>query len=296
MGALTPNLGLTVPTVGGDTGPLYAQEINGDLTLLDSCMGGVNSLNVGGNANITLNTSQSQNLIQSFTGALTGTITVFLPATGRFYAIENGTTGAFGLFVGCTGGGNLQLIPQGLSTWIWTDGSFTRLSNPPGWQEIATYVVSSAAIQIVSLPGPFRRFRLTFQSLLVSTNSVNMAAQVSQDGGSTFISTGYIATYFSVTTSSVTTANGTSSGTDFFLTVPVANVNPSDGTLEIWTGKSTSVPFIARGNSFGVLNTIPAWTMLNFAATCTGSGMINAIRLFPTAGTFSGTLIVEGLP
>jgi len=87
MGSLSPNLGLQIPTIGGDTGPLFAEEINGSLSTLDGCLGGTNSLSVAGSANVTLNTSQAQNLIQQFTGALTGNIMVFLPPVGRFYAI-----------------------------------------------------------------------------------------------------------------------------------------------------------------------------------------------------------------
>lgn len=294
MGALTPNLGLTVPTVGGDTGPLYAQEINGDLTLLDSCMGGVNSLNVGGNVNVTLNTSQSQNLIQSFSGVLTGTITVFLPATGRFYAIENGTTGAFGLFVGCTGGGNLQLIPQGLSTWIWTDGSFTRLSNPPGWQEIATYVASGATAQIVTLPGPFRRFRVTIQSATQSTAGAFLSVQGSINGGSSFVQTGYSFANFAF---SSTGNSNVGAGANPQVSVIITSGNQVnvgfDGTYEIGL---FSTGFWLKGIVTGVNTNGATYTEVIGGAGGSLGGKMNALAIIPNAGTFSGTIIVEGLP
>lgn len=294
MGALTPNLGLTVPTVGGDTGPLYAQEINGDLTLLDSCLGGVNSLNVGGNVNVTLNTSQSQNLIQLFTGTLTGSITVYLPATGRFYAIENATTGAFGLSVGCAGGGNVQQIPQGLSVWVWTDGTYTRLSNPPGWQEIATYVVSGAATQTILLPGPFRRFKFTLQNMTPNAANSYLTVSGSINGGSSFVATGYsFANYV------FTSAGGSNVG---------GGPNPQSGII-ITSGNQVGVafdgsyeigPFATGFWLKGLVTSVTAsgatYTEVVGGAAGSLGGLVNAIAIGSSAGTFSGTIIVEGLP
>lgn len=48
MGSLSPNLGLQIPTIGGDVGPTYAQEVNGSLSTLDSVLGAANVLNVAG--------------------------------------------------------------------------------------------------------------------------------------------------------------------------------------------------------------------------------------------------------
>src|SRR5271168_159787 len=161
MGTLSPNKSYQIPTVGGDAGPQFANEINATISIIDSNMGGVNSLSVAGNTNVTLTTSQAQNLIQQFTGSLSGNITVFLPAVGSFYCIENATSGLFGLSIACTGGSNSIQIPQGLSTFVWTDGSVIRLSNPPGWMEISTTIASAATLIQIALPPPFRRFRLT---------------------------------------------------------------------------------------------------------------------------------------
>ena len=135
MGTITPNRGLSVPTIGGDAGVIFAQEINGDLTKIDQMLGGVNIVNVTGVTTTTLTLAQSQFLGQSITGTPSGNCTVLFPKPG-IYAIQNGVGGGFSLAVGQVGGGNLQLIPQGLSTIIWLDGQFARLSNSFAWQDL----------------------------------------------------------------------------------------------------------------------------------------------------------------
>lgn len=298
MGSLSPNLGLTIPTVGGDTGPLFAQEINGDLSILDSCLGGVNTLNVGGAVNVTLTTQQAQNLVQQFAGLLTGNITVFAPAVGRFYAVENATTGAFSLSFGCTGGGNAQVIPQGLSTWLWTDGSFTRLSNPPGWQEIATYTASGAANITMSLPAPFRRFRLTMQGISFATTGAALFLQFSSNGGSSFLTSGYnYVVPFSTSAGVSSISKSTSAGS---ILVTSSNISPNggnttDSTVEVFPGSATLAPRV-RGSSYGI-DAASDYIVALIGGGWFGTGQVmNAVSLAPGAGSFSGTIIVEGLP
>lgn len=291
MGTLTPNRFLPVPTVGGDAGPLFAEEVNAAITDVDSITGGVNVLNVGGNANVTLTNDQSQNMVQQFTGVLTGNITVFAPAVGAFYAVENATTGNFSLAFGCAGGGNVQIIPSGLSTWLWTDGSFTRLSNPPGWQEIATYTASGASSLVITLPGPFRRFRLTMD-FTVSSPNANLDAAFSNDGGATFVSSGYFTTA-SVWYGTTVTA-GSFSGGYFAISMPTNPGQGYDGTMEIYPGaggvniRSNGIGFDAQVGSVAGENRVGTnGNILNANAMLVNTG---------GAGTFSGTFILEGLP
>lgn len=293
MGSLSPNLGLTIPTVGGDTGPLFAQEINGDLSILDFCLGGVNTLNVGGKVNVTLTAQQAQNLVQQFAGVLTGNITVFAPAVGRFYAVENATTGAFSLSFGCTGGGNAQVIPQGLSTWLWTDGSFTRLSNPPGWQEIATYSVSGAATVVVLLPPPFRRFRLTLQGMGVNSVGGEIALQGSTNGGSSFVGTGYQSVSTTSAGSAVTVVSASGAAIPIS---PTLNSNNTgwDATVEIWPG-NTALSMTVRSFGCGE-NATPTFATQIVGATSDVRGA-NAVQIAPIlSSSITGTIIVEGLP
>ncbi len=84
-------------------------------TVIDTNLGGNLSLSVAGSSNVTLTSAQAQNLYYSFTGVLTGNITVFWPSGAGLYCINNATSGAFTLKVGPTGatGGNLLTVAQG---------------------------------------------------------------------------------------------------------------------------------------------------------------------------------------
>ncbi len=294
MVTISPNKGYQIPTVGGDPGPSFANEISATLAIIDSNLGGQNSLSVSGASNVTLTAGQAQNLIQQFTGALAGNITVFLPAVGSFYCIENATTGAFSLSVGCTNGSNALQIPQGLSSFVWTDGSVVRLSNPPGWTEIATYIVSGAASQTVLLPGPFRRFRLTLQSMTMATFNTYLTVVGSINGGASFVSTGYSFANW-VTESSGVTGGGFGPNPQSGITITGGNqVNVVfDGVYEI--GPFTN-GFYLKGLVTGIVNTGATYTeMIGGAAGALG-GAVNAVAVRASSGTFSGTIIVEGLP
>lgn len=306
MGTLTPNLGLTVPTVGGDTGPLFAQEINGDLQILDSVYGGVNVLNVGGAANVTATTQQAQNLVQQLTGVLTGNIIYFLPAVGAYYAIENATTGSFALAIGCTGGANLLTIPQGLSTWVWTDGTTTRITNPPGWQEIATYSFNATSKGIIQLPAPFRRFRITLQNASLATAGSGIGLQGSNDGGASALSSGnqwtinnFNAGGGSVIYGSAASGPGGAGATFVPITGQASSANgrPIDAVMEIWPG---------TGGQFGTILGRSQWSdttsgqVLNCfeISAMLPSGNINAVIMDVQylSGTVTMSAIVEGLP
>lgn len=293
MGTLTPNLMLSLPTIGGDAGPLFAQEINGDLSIIDSVYGGQNVLNVGGSANVTLTETQAQNLIQKFTGTLTGNITVLAPAVGAFYAVENATTGGFSLFFGCTGGANAQIIPQGLSTWLWTDGSATRLSNPPGWQEISTYNASSASALTIALPGPFRRFRLSIDTL-VSTTGANLNMLFSTDGGATFAVSGY-STIAMVYSGSAPVVGTSLAAPAALLTMPLIASDNYDATLEIYPG-SAFIGVNWRSNGIGAWSVPVQLAGENRVGNLANTSLINAMQISASSGTFSGVYILEGLP
>jgi hypothetical protein len=251
-----------------------------------------------------LTETQAQNLVQQISGALTGNVTVLAPAVGAFYAVENATTGNFTLSFGCLGGANAQIIPQGLSTWLWTDGSFTRLSNPPGWQEIATYTANSVPQLTVLLPAPFRRFRLTLQNGSMSVAG-GMIFQASNNGGASFANSGYVYTAFGYTTTGTNPTNfNTSSAAMPFTAASLPGPTTAiDSTMEIWPGIAPNIGFVARGNNFVIGST--GWQQ-TYQQGSGGTGGVNAVSLIANGGvfsgsiggpaTFSGTIIVEGLP
>lgn len=80
------------------------------------------NLNVAGSSDITETSAQSQNVIQQFTGILTGNINVIVPATVQLYYIFNNTSGAFTLTCKTAAGTGIT-IDQGTHTILYCDGT-----------------------------------------------------------------------------------------------------------------------------------------------------------------------------
>jgi hypothetical protein len=122
------SLGLTLPAVGSlinSWGPVA----NTNYSIIDQGINGVLTLSVAGNTNVTLTstagaTNQANNAIYEFTGALTGSITVFVPATTRKFTVYNNTSGAFTLTVAVVGTpGSTIAVVQGQINPLWSDGT-----------------------------------------------------------------------------------------------------------------------------------------------------------------------------
>src|ERR1700749_3937419 len=94
------------PLIGtGDDANTWGSVLNSNLfTVLDTNLGGELALSVAGGSNVSLSSTQAQNLRYNFTGILTANITVSWPTGAGSYIVNNGTTGAFTLTVQPTGG------------------------------------------------------------------------------------------------------------------------------------------------------------------------------------------------
>lgn len=80
------------------------------------------NLNVAGSSDVTETSTQAQNIIQQFTGTLTGNINVIVPNTVQLYYIFNNTSGAHTLTVK-TAAGTGFLVPQGTHVILYCDGT-----------------------------------------------------------------------------------------------------------------------------------------------------------------------------
>lgn len=80
------------------------------------------NLNVAGNSDVTETSAQAQNIIQQFTGVLTGNINVIMPATVQLYYIYNNTGGSFTLTVKTAAGSGVT-VDQGSHIILYCDGT-----------------------------------------------------------------------------------------------------------------------------------------------------------------------------
>ena len=108
----------------------WGNNTNTNLETLDAFTAGYLSKSVAGSANVTLTTAnadptaEASNKVIEFTGALTGDITVFVPAVENNYIFFNNTSGAQTLTVAPTGhGANGVAITQGAHTIMYCTGN-----------------------------------------------------------------------------------------------------------------------------------------------------------------------------
>ena len=126
----TPTLQLSLQGTG-DNNNTWGTVANLVFAQVDQAVNGYLSLSVAGNSNVTLTwptgtnvSNQANNPTIQFTGALTGNITVFVPAASRRMFYLNATTGAYTLTVAVVGTpGTTVVVPQGMSLPLWTDGT-----------------------------------------------------------------------------------------------------------------------------------------------------------------------------
>jgi hypothetical protein len=107
----------------GANASTWGDVTNSNLETIDAFTMGYLSKSVAGSADVTLTTAnrdpsaESSNKVIEFTGALTGNITVFVPAVENEYIFFNNTSGSFSLTVAPTGhAANGAAISQGAHT------------------------------------------------------------------------------------------------------------------------------------------------------------------------------------
>ena len=116
----------------GANAATWGTNTNTNLEVLDAFAQGYVSKSVAGSANVTLTTgnadpdAESANKVIELTGALTGAISVLIPAVtgGSEYLIYNNTSGAYALTVAATGhAANGVVVTQGAYSRVYCDGT-----------------------------------------------------------------------------------------------------------------------------------------------------------------------------
>lgn len=122
----TTNRAYRLQTTGGDINT-WGVNLNTIFSQIDSNISATLSLNVGGSSNVTLSASQAANMIHNLSGTLTGNILYTFPATGGFWFIRNGTSGAYTITAKVSGGSGAISIPQGGYIAIYIDASVPNI-------------------------------------------------------------------------------------------------------------------------------------------------------------------------
>jgi hypothetical protein len=125
----------------------WTTPVNNDWDIIDKGFGGVLALNATGSVGtVNLTISQTQNLIFTISGVMTGNAIYTLPlnaaASARVagqWIVRNTTTGAFTVTIApVSGGGTTVQIPQGETVCIYCDGTDVEFAdNPSSYIEAA---------------------------------------------------------------------------------------------------------------------------------------------------------------
>ena len=128
--SFTGNKNLELPANGSYVG-FWNVPMNGDMTIIDSALGGSRNLTTLSGA-YTLTVDDYQPLILNLAGTLTANVTYTIPSgVGGQWIVNNQTDGAFTVtFTTGAVGGTTQTVSQGLQTLIASDGTDIWLVSP----------------------------------------------------------------------------------------------------------------------------------------------------------------------
>lgn len=225
------------------------------------------NLNVAGNSDVTETSVQAQNIIQQFTGALTGSINVIVPATVQLYEVNNLTTGAYSVTVKTPSGTGVA-VPQGQTSILYCDG--TNVVNG-----FTASVTSTIALTNGSAASPSLSFASSPTTGFFSASANTMSASANAHEVMRFSSATSAVNYLSAIASATATAlNLTAAGTDTNIGI---NINPK--------GSGTVTLGLLDGTAIGS-NTpsTAAFTTLSASSTVSGAGFSTYLASPPAIG------------
>ena len=257
----------------GENAGTWGDKTNNNLDVVDAFVAGYLSKDVAGSSNVTLTTgnasptSEASNKVIEFTGALTGNITVFVPAKENNYFIYNNTSGSFTLSVAPTGhGANSATIEQGAKTLIYSTSTavediFGSDINVTGNVTATSFIGDGSSLTNIE-PFPSGT-SMIFQQTAAPTGWTKqtthdnkalrlVSGSVSSGGSNTF--TGSLNSNVAVSgtsNNSTVTISGSSGSTTLTLDQIPSHRHLEGGHVEFGTGDSESAGIRNTGDSSG---------------------------------------------
>ena len=147
----TTNKNIQEPATG-DLVNLWGPVNNANFSIIDAALGGVTNLNATGASGIVaLTAAQYQPLILSISGTLTAAVNYQLPSgVGGSWIVKNATTGAFAVTISSAGGGSSTVIAQGVTEYIYSDGTNTAALVTPAFTggSVANLITATGGIDV----------------------------------------------------------------------------------------------------------------------------------------------------
>jgi uncharacterized protein YaiE (UPF0345 family) len=266
MSTTSTNKALTLPANGEYIGT-WDQPLNGDLTIIDTALGGVTRLNAT-SGNATLTAAQYQPLILNVTGTIAADVTYTIPAgIGGQWVVQNLTSGGYNVIiktpVAFTGTGSISgnTLTTTTTTGALTIGSYVYGTGVPS----NTFIVSGSGPYTINNTVAFSGTG----SIAGTTLTIATAASGQLYVGSVITGTG-------VTAGTYITALGTGAGT-----VGTYTVNTSQTVaITVLSGNSTNVTAITGG---GRIATVANSLIATVASDGTNCDLLKSVNL-PTGG------------
>jgi|GEM_PF-6302249 len=276
MSTTSTNKALTLPANGEYIGT-WDQPLNGDLTILDSALGGITSLAATSGGTVTLTTNainpltSYQPLILKVTGLISADMTYIIPAgVGGQWVVQNLTSGGYNVII---------KTPVAFSgTGSISGSTLTIATTTTGALTIGSYVYGTGVPSntfILSGTGPYTlNNTVSFSgtgSISGTTLTIATAASGQLRVGSVITDSGSL-----VTAGTYITALGTGAGTVGTYTVN----NSQTVATTVLSGNSTNVTAITGG---GRIATVANSLIATVASDGTNCDLLKSVNL-PTGG------------
>jgi hypothetical protein len=256
------------------------------------------SKSVAGSSNVTLTASEQRRRVLVLTGVLTGNIDVIVDTTVWDWIVYNNTTGAYTLTLKVSGQTGVK-VPQGQRTALHCDGTDVRHSDNGSLVLLKTQVASGAsAVDFTTyIDSTYDNYVLKLSDVVPGTDAVNLLMRVSQDGGSTYLSTNEYNHTRNINISSGNTAAGADAAASIVLAAGIGNASGETigGTIEISAPAGSGSLYKQIGWDLSGFDANPLTNRITGAATVKSGSAINAIRILTSSGTFSGNFSLYGV-
>jgi hypothetical protein len=156
-----------------------------------------------------------------------------------------------------------------------------------------TAAASSALTFTTGISTAYNIYYLEYYGVTVTSNSADILLQISTNGGSSYLTTGYTQNGQYNTTGSLGAFNIGLAGNILVYTQDSGTTLPGCGNCRMYNFNSTTFQkqfYTVFSGSSGGVNLTGTSICLN-----TDTAVVNAVQIVPTAGTFSGVFILYGI-
>lgn len=152
----------------GESTNTWGEKLSNTLQRVDDAIAGYTAIALTANtytvssSNSNSSADEHRRAILKFTGTLTATGTITLPAVSKVYWIWNATTGGYGLTIASNGGGSSVSIDNGDMTVVFTDGTNVKTITF-GTYELKDYIqtITASAGAVPGVTGNAGKFLYT---------------------------------------------------------------------------------------------------------------------------------------